>query len=273
MRSLTGHCSLVAALTVPPEARLPLCFSRHSGSTVTHGYKSESQAAARTPGLAGLTEDMSLRRGLTCVLLLRAAALLHAAKWRYSGPEGEQDWSGQFPYCGGVFQSPIHITSDLLRFDPSLGAVALHNYHLPPHEQLTLGNNGHSVQISLPSRMYISSLPDRYTTAQLHFHWGSATRPMGSEHMVNNKQYAGEMHVVHFNSEKYPNMSVAVDKSDGLAVLGVFIEIGGYNAAYDQFLKFLNGIKYRGQKVQVPGFNIRDLFPARLDEYYRTTAL
>uniref|UniRef100_A0A3B3Z9V7 Alpha-carbonic anhydrase domain-containing protein n=1 Tax=Periophthalmus magnuspinnatus TaxID=409849 RepID=A0A3B3Z9V7_9GOBI len=54
------------------------------------------------------------------------------------------------------------------------------------------------------------------------------------------------MHVVHFNSEKYPNMSVAVDKSDGLAVLGVFIE-----------------------KVQVPGFNIRDLFPARLDEYYR----
>ncbi|KAJ0069621.1 hypothetical protein NL108_011563, partial [Boleophthalmus pectinirostris] len=124
-------------------------------------------------------------------------------------------------------------------------------------------------QISLPSRMYISSLPHRYTAAQLHFHWGSAARPLGSEHMVNNKQYAGEMHVVHFNSEKYPNMSVAVDKSDGLAVLGVFIEIGDFSPAFDQFLKFLNGVKYRGQKVQVPGFNVRNLFPSRLDEYYR----
>lgn len=33
------------------------------------------------------------------------------------------------------------------------------------------------------------------------------------------------MHVVHFNSDKYPNISMAVDKSDGLAVLGVLIEV------------------------------------------------
>lgn len=33
------------------------------------------------------------------------------------------------------------------------------------------------------------------------------------------------MHVVHFNSDKYPNISMAVDKNDGLAVLGVFIEV------------------------------------------------
>lgn len=34
-----------------------------------------------------------------------------------------------------------------------------------------------------------------------------------------------QMHIVHFNSDKYPNMSMAVDKSDGLAVLGVLIEV------------------------------------------------
>uniref|UniRef100_A0A8C6SPE9 Carbonic anhydrase n=1 Tax=Neogobius melanostomus TaxID=47308 RepID=A0A8C6SPE9_9GOBI len=174
--------------------------------------------------------------------------------FRARRPEGEHHWPKHFPYCGGTFQSPIHISSDLLRFDP---------------DQLTLGNNGHSVQISLPPRMYISGLPHRYSAAQLHFHWGSAGRPLGSEHTVNNKQYAGEMHVVHFNSEKYPNMSMAVDKSDGLAVLGAFIEIGAFSPAFEQFLKFLNGVKYRGQKVQIPGFNIRDLLPARLDEYYR----
>ena len=33
------------------------------------------------------------------------------------------------------------------------------------------------------------------------------------------------MHMVLFNSDKYPNISVAADKSDGLAVLGVLIEV------------------------------------------------
>ena len=33
------------------------------------------------------------------------------------------------------------------------------------------------------------------------------------------------MHIVHFNSDKYANVSMAVDKSDGLAVLGVLVEV------------------------------------------------
>ncbi|XP_039989753.1 carbonic anhydrase 12 isoform X2 [Xiphias gladius] len=191
------------------------------------------------------------------------------AKWTYSGPEGEHHWSKNYPYCGGAFQSPIDIKSDLLRFDPTLRPIEVQNYNLSPDEQLTLGNNGHSVQISLPSKMHISSLPHRYTAAQLHFHWGSSSRPAGSEHRVNSKQYAAEMHVVHFNSDKYPNMSMAVDKSDGLAVLGVLVEVGEFNPAFEQFLKFINGIKYRDQRVQVPGFNIRALLPPSLDQYYR----
>uniref|UniRef100_A0A3Q1HWR1 Carbonic anhydrase n=1 Tax=Anabas testudineus TaxID=64144 RepID=A0A3Q1HWR1_ANATE len=179
-------------------------------------------------------------------------------------PAGEHHWPKHYPYCGGAFQSPIDITSEMLRFDPTLRPIEVQNYNLSPNEQLTLGNNGHSVQISLPHKMHISSLPHHYAAAQLHFHWGSSSRPSGSEHRVNSKQYAAEMHVVHFNTEKYPNMSMAVDKSDGLAVLGVLIEV-----RHCRLLSFINGIKYRGQKVQMPGFNIRSLLPARLDEYYR----
>jgi len=41
--------------------------------------------------------------------------------------------------------------------------------------------------------MHISSLRHRYTAAQLHFHWGSSSRPAGSEHTVNSKQYAAEV--------------------------------------------------------------------------------
>ncbi|TMS05957.1 Alpha-mannosidase 2C1 [Larimichthys crocea] len=166
----------------------------------------------------------SLRFTPILLLQLTFLGVLHGAKWTYSGPDGEQHWSKHYPYCGGAFQSPINIKAELLRFDPTLGPIAVQNYNLLPNEQLTLGNNGHAVQISLPSKMYISSLPHRYTATQLHFHWGTSSRPLGSEHMVNNKQYAAEMHIVHFNSDKYPNMSMAVDKSDGLAVLGVLIE-------------------------------------------------
>ncbi|XP_029910610.1 carbonic anhydrase 12 [Myripristis murdjan] len=196
-------------------------------------------------------------------------AVLHGAKWTYNGPEGQHHWPKHYPFCGGAFQSPIDIRSELLRFDPTLQAIEVRNYNLSATEQLTLGNNGHSLQISLPSKMHISNLPHRYTAAQLHFHWGSSNRPAGSEHMVNSRQFAAEMHVVHFNSDKYPNISMAVDKSDGLAVLGVLIEVGEFNPAFEHFLRFINGIKYRDQRVQVPGFNIRALLPARLDEYYR----
>ncbi|KAI5100512.1 carbonic anhydrase 12 isoform X1 [Silurus meridionalis] len=193
----------------------------------------------------------------------------NGGKWTYDGPDGEPQWSRNYPYCGGAFQSPINFQPELLRFDPDLLPIQLQDYNLSSEEQLTLSNNGHSVQLSLPSRMHLSGLPHRYSAAQLHFHWGSSNTPTGSEHTINGKQFAAEMHLVHFNSAKYHNISQAVDKSDGLAVLGVFIEVGEFNPAFDRFLKFIKGIKYNGQKLQVAGFNIRELLPTRLDEYYR----
>lgn len=60
------------------------------------------------------------------------------------GPDGQHHWSKNYPYCGGAFQSPIDITSELLRFDPTLRPIEVQNYNLSPYEHLTLGNNGHS---------------------------------------------------------------------------------------------------------------------------------
>uniref|UniRef100_A0A3Q4HL73 Carbonic anhydrase n=1 Tax=Neolamprologus brichardi TaxID=32507 RepID=A0A3Q4HL73_NEOBR len=186
------------------------------------------------------------------------------------GPQGQDHWPERYPYCGGALQSPIDLESDLLRFDPTLRPIEVQNYNLSPNEQLTLGNNGHSGEYTstVLSKEYVrlklcnKLLHNRYTAAQLHFHWGSSSRPAGSEHTVNSKQYAAELHVVHYNSDKYPNISTAVDKSDGLAVLGVLV--GMFNPAFEHILKFVND-----QKVKVPAFNIRALLPTRLDEYYR----
>uniref|UniRef100_A0A3B3R535 Carbonic anhydrase n=1 Tax=Paramormyrops kingsleyae TaxID=1676925 RepID=A0A3B3R535_9TELE len=195
------------------------------------------------------------------------------------GPKGVQHWSKSYPFCGGVFQSPIDLQTPLLQYDPSLVPIEVHNYDLLAHEQLTLGNSGHAVKLSialfthvclstvklyLPSKMYILGLPNRYSAVELHVHWGSPNTPAGSEHTIDGKRFAAELHVVHFNSKKYSNVSVAADKSDGLAVLAVLIEVGEFNPAFDQLLKFIND-----QKVQVPAFNIRHLLPLRLDQYYR----
>ncbi|XP_056308360.1 carbonic anhydrase 12 isoform X2 [Danio aesculapii] len=210
---------------------------------------------------------MSLK--IIFIILIACPLALTGRKWTYNGLDGEHDWPTNYPFCGGAFQSPIDFQTQLLRYDPNLPPIQVQNYNLSTSEQLTLGNNGHSVQLSLPSHMYISSLPHRYSAAQLHFHWGSSNLLTGSEHTVNGKQFAGEMHVVHFNSDKYPNVSMAVDKHDGLAVLGVFIEIGESNPTFDRLLRFISGVKYRDQKIQVPAFNVRALLPDQLDQYYR----
>ncbi|XP_066557876.1 carbonic anhydrase 12 isoform X2 [Amia ocellicauda] len=205
-----------------------------------------------------------------CILLTEFhLSAAHGVKWTYTGPDGEPSWSKTYPFCGGVFQSPIDFQTELLQYDPTLRPIEVRDYNLSTLEQLTLGNNGHSVQLSLPSQMHIASLPHRFSASQLHFHWGSPNKPAGSEHAINGNQFAAEMHVVHFNSDKYPNISVAADKQDGLAVLGVLIELGQYNPAFDQLLAYINRIQFKDQKVQVPAFNIRSLLPARLDEYYR----
>uniref|UniRef100_A0A667YQY4 Carbonic anhydrase 12 n=1 Tax=Myripristis murdjan TaxID=586833 RepID=A0A667YQY4_9TELE len=183
---------------------------------------------------------------------------------------GQHHWPKHYPFCGGAFQSPIDIRSELLRFDPTLQAIEVRNYNLSATEQLTLGNNGHSCEYTSFFHLYFN--PSRLTKpfnegTQLHFHWGSSNRPAGSEHMILTCiSLLSQMHVVHFNSDKYPNISMAVDKSDGLAVLGVLIEVGEFNPAFEHFLRFINGIKYRGEFKVIFYYT---LLPARLDEYYR----
>uniref|UniRef100_A0A3B3R3Q7 Carbonic anhydrase n=1 Tax=Paramormyrops kingsleyae TaxID=1676925 RepID=A0A3B3R3Q7_9TELE len=173
---------------------------------------------------------------------------------------GVQHWSKSYPFCGGVFQSPIDLQTPLLQYDPSLVPIEVHNYDLLAHEQLTLGNSGHAGEQSVSSNGF-----------ELHVHWGSPNTPAGSEHTIDGKRFAAELHVVHFNSKKYSNVSVAADKSDGLAVTGMRstgVEHHRLQPSTSQ-VRSDGGLFTIDQKVQVPAFNIRHLLPLRLDQYYR----
>uniref|UniRef100_A0A8C8YL24 Carbonic anhydrase n=1 Tax=Prolemur simus TaxID=1328070 RepID=A0A8C8YL24_PROSS len=125
------------------------------------------------------------------------------------------------------------------------------------------------VKLNLPPDMHIQGLPSRYTATQLHLHWGDQNDPHGSEHTVSGKHFAAELHIVHYNSDLYPNASAASNKSEGLAVLAVLIEMGSFNPSYDKIFSHLQHVKYKGQEVLIPGFNVEELLPERPAEYYR----
>ncbi|KAM9640628.1 carbonic anhydrase 12 isoform 3-T3 [Morphnus guianensis] len=191
------------------------------------------------------------------------------SKWSYIGPDGEKAWPKKYPFCGGVFQSPIDFHKDILQYDSNLLPLEFIGYNVPSTDQFTLTNNGHSVKMYLSPTMCIRNLPFEYTASQLHLHWGNRNKSEGSEHTVSGKHFAAELHVVHYNSEKYPDITAAMDKADGLAVLAVLLEIGPFNPSYEKIFRHFRNVKYKDQMVQVPGFNIQELLPDRLDEYYR----
>ncbi|XP_068954454.1 carbonic anhydrase 12 isoform X2 [Petaurus breviceps papuanus] len=197
------------------------------------------------------------------------AAPLNGSKWTYVGDNGEKAWPKSFPSCGGMFQSPIDFDSDILQYDSTLSPLVLEGYNMSSNEQFILTNNGHSVKLGLPPNMYIKGLGPRYTATELHLHWGNQNNPHGSEHTVDGKHFAAELHIVHYDSDTYPDVSTARDKSEGLAVLAVLIEMGSFSPSYDNIFSHLQDVKYKDQKIQIPGFNIHDLLPQNLDEFYR----
>ncbi|KAM6202466.1 carbonic anhydrase 12 [Rhynchocyon petersi] len=184
-------------------------------------------------------------------------------------PDGEKNWSKKYPSCGGLLQSPIDLHSDILQYDASLTPLEFRGYNLSSNEHFTLTNNGHSVKLSLSPDMHIQGLPSRYSATQLHLHWGNQNKPQGSEHTVGGRHFAAELHIVHYNSDLYPDPSTASNKSEGLAVLAVLIEMGSFNPSYDNIFGHLQDVKYKGQEVSIPGFNIEELLPKKPDEYYR----
>ncbi|CAN9513626.1 unnamed protein product [Ophioblennius macclurei] len=191
--------------------------------------------------------------------------------WTYTGLVGQSEWSEYFPECGGTSQSPVDVITTKSRYDPDLMPVTPLGYSQHGNLPFSLHNNGHTVVIELPDWMGLSGLPWLFTAVQLHLHWGSGGPSHGgSEHTVNGQSAEAELHVVHYNSELYPNMSVAMTQRDGLAVLGILIVTGEEtNPAFDNILNYLSRIRHADQKAYIPAFDVQSLLPKDLERYYR----
>ncbi|XP_013875866.1 carbonic anhydrase 6 isoform X1 [Austrofundulus limnaeus] len=189
--------------------------------------------------------------------------------WSYSGGALEQKhWATKYPDCGGRKQSPIDIQRPNVRYNSNMLQLELSGYDQQGTFLMT--NNGHSVQIDLPPTMMITKgLPGKYTAEQMHLHWGDPGTS-GAEHTIDGIRYMAELHIVHYNSDKYRSCKEALNKPGGLAVLAFFYEESfSENTYYSDFISNLGRIKFPGQSMYVSNINIRSMLPESLNNFFR----
>ena len=120
-----------------------------------------------------------------------------------------------------------------------------------PASRVNIVNTGSSWRMDFTAdRANLSGGPleGNYKILQMHCHWGKKGGKGGSEHTIDGKKYDGELHLVHFNT-KYKDFSEAVEKSDGLAVLGMFLKAGKAHGELEKICRNLSAVQTKGKSM------------------------
>uniref|UniRef100_A0AC11BAR3 Carbonic anhydrase 13 n=1 Tax=Ovis aries TaxID=9940 RepID=A0AC11BAR3_SHEEP len=178
------------------------------------------------------------------------------------GRGGPVHWNEFFPIADGDQQSPIEIKTKEVRYDSSLRPLGI---KYDASSAKIISNSGHSFNVDFDdtddkSVLRGGPLTGSYRLRQFHLHWGSAD-DHGSEHVVDGVRYAAELHVVHWNSDKYPSFVEAAHEPDGLAVLGIFLQIGEHNPQLQKITDILDSIKEKGKQTRFTNFDPVCLLP------------
>ncbi|CAG5123499.1 unnamed protein product, partial [Candidula unifasciata] len=182
-------------------------------------------------------------------------------------------WYKDFPICKDKptsRQSPINLETEKVQYK-YIKPFIYYNYTSVAGVRVELKNNGHAAQIDITAgnfHIFGGGLQNPYKAAQLHFHWGG-DNTRGSEHLIDNQAYPMEVHIVHYNTI-YPDLTTAVSKSDGLAVLGFMYELTEEsNPAYDVLVQKLNDIRSPNTAVSIQAIDVAKLLPSEMGFFYR----
>jgi len=167
-----------------------------------------------------------------------------AASWGYEEHNGPDHWHKWFPIAtAGSRQSPVDIKVSSCSTNEKLKEVIA---KYTPMAGLRLENTGASWMLKMDgmtSSLTGGPLDNEYGVAQMHAHWGSKDG-VGSEHTIDGRSYDAELHIVHYNT-KYGDISAAVDKPDGLAVLGMFLKLGKEHKELGKICESLEDIQMK----------------------------
>lgn len=150
-------------------------------------------------------------------------------EWGYEAENGPDVWAQlntEYVLCAeGRHQSPI----DLVNPTPiKLPAIS---YEYRSTTGMNIRNNGHTIEVAYPEGSWIEVDSTQYQLLQFHFH-------APSEHTVEGKPFDMEMHLVHKSEH------------GNLAVVGVLIEQGSHNFAFDPVWAHLPAIPGEAQRVE-----------------------
>lgn len=192
------------------------------------------------------------------------------AHWGYEEHDGPQNWHKSYPHAAGNRQSPIDVKTAEAQYDAKLGENSL-NLSYDPKRTKNLVNNGHTFQVNIDATGHNLSggpLDDHYQLVQFHAHWGKHD-DVGAEHTIDGKQYAGEVHLVHWNTDKFSSVSEAIQNDRGIAVLGAFLKVGKAHDGFEKLIPFLKKVQNKDAQTNIEGgFDPSCLLPENKQDYW-----
>lgn len=188
---------------------------------------------------------------------------------------GPSEWSKSFPIAvTGTRQSPIDIIPDSCEICSSPGPNGPLKITYPESiSGCSVKNSGHGWVVNLPSTLQsnsnITGSPlggQNYILEQFHAHWGH-NDTCGSEHTISSKSYSAELHLVHWNKDRFSSFEEAAKNEKGLAVLAVFLDSCQdpsccSKSTLTSLAHQLNEIPFKGDTVQLKtDVRLDDLLP------------
>ncbi|XP_014926085.2 carbonic anhydrase 5A, mitochondrial isoform X2 [Acinonyx jubatus] len=179
---------------------------------------------------------------------------------------GHPLWKGPVCVPGGTRQSPINIRCRDSVYDPRLKPLMV---SYAAESCLYVWNTGYFFQVEFDDSTEGSGisggpLENHYRLKQLHLHWG-AVDTWGSEHTVDDRAYPAELHLVHWDAARYRSYKEAVLGESGLAVIGVFLQLGAHHEPLQKLVEVLPEVKHKGAQVAMGPFQPSCLLPACRD--------
>ncbi|KAH6925319.1 hypothetical protein HPB50_003515 [Hyalomma asiaticum] len=149
----------------------------------------------------------------------------------------------------GNKQSPINIMGKDVVPDPYLSDNPL-QWKDNGLWGASITNTGNYWQVSVKAggpNICGGPLEHEYQMECFHGHWGKTSKA-GSEHAVDGKYYAGEIHMVHFNADKFHSFVEAAPNDKGLVAVGVLLQEGAPHPQLQRIADCVPHIKYKGMK-------------------------
>lgn len=137
-------------------------------------------------------------------------------------------------------------------------------------KQWPIKNNQHTVEMTLGGGMWIigGDLPAQYEAVQLHLHWSDG-KDNGSEHSIDGRHFAMEMHIVH---KKMSSSDNEQDSKDKFAVLAFMIEVGDkVHKGFQPLVEALSSISKPHSTSTVRESSVQDMLPPsdKMSNYFR----